>query len=229
MAISRSPYTVAQSFVYFVDVLLTRFLWCASVPNGLPLARSQGCIIVANHRSSVDPFFIQLSTRRVVHWLVAAEYFKKPGMGAFLRFCQAIPTNRSGRDTTATKLAIRLAQRGGVVGMFPEGKINRSTELMMRVRPGAVLIASKAGVPIVPCYIKGSPFGGSILSPFFTMARVIVQFGNPIYLEHYPGIETDREQQRKAMEDCVREIARLAHVEDFQPESASKDWLKATN
>ena len=59
---------------------------------------SQGAVIVCNHRSSVDPFFVQLITGRIVRWMVAAEYFRIPVVGGMLRFMQSIPTRRGVRN-----------------------------------------------------------------------------------------------------------------------------------
>src|SRR4030095_7574826 len=102
-----------------------------------------------------------------------------------LRTCELIPVNRRGVDTASTKLAIRLAEAGDLIGMLPEGRINRTEEFMLPVRPGEPLIALKARVPIVPCYIEGSPFAGAVWSPFFMTARVVVHFGQPLELTAY--------------------------------------------
>ena len=50
--------------------------------------------------------------------------------------------------------------------MLPEGRINTTDEFMLPVRPGAIVVALKAGAPIVPCYIEGAPYRGNPLEPF---------------------------------------------------------------
>jgi 1-acyl-sn-glycerol-3-phosphate acyltransferase len=94
-------------------------------------------VIVANHRSSVDPFFIQVVAPRAVHWMVAREYCEHWAFRWFLRTCEVIPVSRGGIDTAATKQAIRLARGGGLIGMLPEGRINMTEEFMLPARPGA--------------------------------------------------------------------------------------------
>ena len=160
----RSPYGLWQATVYFVTLLLTRVLWRTQVPP-FPLPLGQGAVIVCNHRTSVDPFFIQIVVNRYVRWMVAREYCEHPAFGWFLRATHAIPTNRRGNDTAATKLAIRSASQGDLIGMFPEGHINHTDEFMLPGRPGAILVALKARVPILPCYIEGAPYAGSVISP----------------------------------------------------------------
>ena len=173
--------------------------------------RHQGAILVANHRSSVDPCFIQLAAGDRVHWMVAGEYFKVPIVGALLRSFQCIPTNRGGVDTASTKQAIELAKRGAFVGMFPEGRINRTAEAWMAVRPGAALVALRAQVPLIPLWIEGARMGTSVISPFFMPSRIKVYLGKPDFwgIEQM-GLCDDRSDRQiadewiqRVLKDCV--------------------------
>ncbi len=140
---------------------------------------SGGAVLIANHRCSVDPFFIQLIGGRRVHWMVAGEYFKNFLFGPILRMFQAIPTNRGGVDTASTKRAIALAKSGRFVGMFPEGRINRSKSPLLSIRPGAAIVALRANVPLVPVWIEGAPVGWAVYSALFVPAKVRIIVGNP--------------------------------------------------
>jgi 1-acyl-sn-glycerol-3-phosphate acyltransferase len=222
-----SPYTPVQTCLLWTDMLLAKILWRADVPKGLPAGCEKGAVIVANHRSSVDPFFIQLVPGRRVHWMVAAEYFSTPVAGWFLRQTGAIPTRRAGVDTTATKTAIRLAQQGELVGMFPEGRINTTQDqFLLPVRPGAALVALRAKVPMLPCYIEGAPYDGlKPTSPFFMRARVKVRFGDPIDLSNHNDSGNERHLAKELTLRVMKEIARLAGRDDFEPQLAGKNWL----
>lgn len=222
----RSPYTVPQSMLYFVDVMLTRILWRAHVPRQLPIPIGHGAVLIANHRSSVDPCFVQLPAQRPVHWMVANDFVSHPLIGRYLKFVEAIPTRRSGIDVTSTKTAIRLARNGGVIGMFPEGRINRTEDFMLDVRPGAAMIALNAGVPLIPCYIEGSPYDGTPAGALLMPARVKLKLGKPIYLDSYAGRENDRDAQAEVTLQGVRAIADLAGRPDFEPRLAGKKWHK---
>jgi 1-acyl-sn-glycerol-3-phosphate acyltransferase len=158
--------------------------------------------------------------------MVAAEYFQWPVAGWFLRQTGAIPTRRGGVDTTATKAAIRLAQQGELVGMFPEGRINVGDELLLPVRPGAALVALRARVPMLPCYIEGSPYDGNkVTSPFFMRARVKLRFGAPIDLaEHYDS-GNERHLAKELTLRAMKEIARLAGRDDYEPQLAGRKWM----
>ena len=136
---------------------VNRLRWQTTVSGPLPIGPDQGAVIVCNHRSGIDPLLIQMATERVVHWMVAGEYFEYRIMASCFRSLGSIPVGRRGVDTAATKQAIRLAKEGKLVGLFPEGRINTATICCCPGRPGAALIALKAGVPVIPCYIEERP------------------------------------------------------------------------
>lgn len=176
-----SDYDFWESALYLPTYLMGRLLWRVHFTNAAPSELKSGALLVANHRSSVDPFFVQLAARRRVHWMVAREYVEHPVFGLILKAAQVIPTNRSGMDTAATKAAIRLTKAGRLVGMFPEGRLNHTREPMVSVRSGAAMVAERAGVPIVPLYIAGSPYRREVWSPLIMPARVAITFGQPIF------------------------------------------------
>lgn len=229
VALWRSPYTPWQSLWYFVNVLLTRILWRTQIPRQLPVPSDQGAIVVANHRSSVDPFFIQLAAGRVVHWMVAKEYFRIPIIGMFLRITQAIPTGRMGHDTAATRAAMRYAAAGDLVGIMPEGRINDTDQLFLPTRPGAARIALAAGVPVIPCYIEGVPYNGTPWGPLFMPARVRVTFGTPIDASSDGNRERKARLAQQLTLRFMSEMARLAGREDFHPQLAGRRWMPRQN
>jgi 1-acyl-sn-glycerol-3-phosphate acyltransferase len=194
-----SEYTWWERILYGPVYCLARILWRVEVVGvkSFVEAYPHGAVIVANHRCSLDPCFIQLAAGRRVHWMVAGEYFRHPIFGLFLQTVQAIPTNRSGADNAAMKMAIRLASQGRYIGMFPEGRINRTAKPLQSIRPGAALVAAKAGVPLLPCWIEGAPSGWAVWSGLFMPAHVRIRVGQPIPID--AAAETADESIVRAM------------------------------
>ncbi|MCH2123264.1 MAG: 1-acyl-sn-glycerol-3-phosphate acyltransferase [Pirellulaceae bacterium] len=220
----RTHYTFSLFTLILIVRCLTFWRWRNVSTSPFPLVPGQGAVIVANHRSSVDPYFIQLKLNRPVHWMVAREYCEHKIFGWFLRICEVISVGRGGIDTAAIKTAVRLASAGHLVGLFPEGRINMSEEPLLPARPGAALVALKAGVPIIPCFIEGAPYEGTALSPFFMSSRVGVHVGTPIHVDRYNFAE-DREQAlRSIMLDCLTQLGKLAGHADFVPQIAGRRW-----
>lgn len=224
LVVKSTRYTAWQTFFWLLAKFLTRFCWRTKIEGPFPISGEGNAVIICNHRSSVDPFFVQISIRRVVHWMVAREYVEHPVFGFFLRIAEVIPVNRGGVDTAATKAAMRIVADGGMVGMLPEGRINTSEEFMSAVRPGAIVVALRARAPVVPCYIQDAPYKGTAWSPFLMRARTRVRYGQPIDLSEYYGQEKDPEVVRLLLFRCVKAIAELAGRDDFQPQMAGRRW-----
>jgi len=218
----RSPYTPVQTLLYGLNYLIVRLVWRAEIRGHLLLPPGEGAVIVCNHRSPLDPSFIALVADRVVHWMVAREYVEHWAFGWFLRTCEVIPVNRGGIDTAATKLAIRYAREGGLVGIFPEGRLNVTDRLLLPGRAGAAMIALKARVPVVPCYVHGSPYDGTPWGCVLMPAKVRLKVGRPIDVSQYFGRENDRQAMVDLTKRILVEIAHLAGEVDFQPEFAGR-------
>ncbi len=226
----HSPYTFLQWCLYLTNTLFTRVLWRTETIGKLELPDHQGAVIVSNHRSGIDPLLIQLCTGdRIVHWLVAREYYEAIGISIVFRSLRSIPVNRGGIDTAATKTAIRYAQNGGLVGLFPEGRVNMTDELLLPGRPGAALIALRARVPVVPCYVENPPYDGTAMGSFFMAAKARVVMGRPIDLSAYYDREADRSVLQELTKTFLREIAQLAGVENFDARLAGRHWKPDAN
>ena len=181
-----SPVYALARILWRVEIVWSETGWEHSNPQPfnsrehlLAERLQEGALLVANHRCSLDPFFIQLISGKRVHWMVAGEYFRHRLFGPILRSYQAIPTNRGGVDTASTKRAIALARSGRFVGMFPEGRINRTYAPLLSIRPGAAIVAQRANVPLIPIWIQGAPRGWAVYSGLFMAAKVKIFVGCP--------------------------------------------------
>jgi 1-acyl-sn-glycerol-3-phosphate acyltransferase len=223
----RSPFTPIQSALYAFNYTITRVLWRAQIIGEFPIPPDKGAVIVCNHRCPLDPSFICISVPRVVHWMVAKEYCEQAAFRWLLGVCGAIPVSRGGVDTAATKASIRLVENGELVGVFPEGRINTTDEMLLPGRSGAAMIALKARAPLVPCFIQGSPYDGTTIGCLFMTASVRLKIGQPIDLSAY----FDRDDTREVLEEVtlrlLQEIAKLAGEPDFQPRLASRSRGRA--
>ena len=86
------------------------------------------------------------------------------------------------------------------------------------------MIALQAGVPILPCYIEGSPYHKTPWSPFLMITKSRVRFGRPIDTTPYLDRVDDREVHGELTLQAMKEIARLAGQPDFEPQLAGRHW-----
>jgi len=223
--VRRLPYTATQSAVWLGIYALARLLWRPRIHGRLPVARHQGAVLVSNHRGPVDPVFIQMTLGRIVHWMVAREYYEMASLGWLFRLGEMFPANRGGIDTASTRQAIRYCREGELVGMFPEGRINTTDDLLLPGRAGAAKVALAARVPVVPYYVSDTPYIEPFWKCLLVSAKARVKVGRPIDLSDYYGQENDREVLVALTRRFLTEIARLAGVEDYAPEVAEKSRL----
>ena len=67
----------------------------------------------------------------------------------------AIPVDRSKKDENAKKLAIEVLNNNGVIGIFPEGTRNKTKEILLPFKFGAVSMAKKTNATIIPFGLTG--------------------------------------------------------------------------
>jgi 1-acyl-sn-glycerol-3-phosphate acyltransferase len=94
--------------------------------------------------------------RRVVRFLVAAEVFRQPVNGWFLRRYRQIPIRRGRNDAGALDEAIATVRRGAVAAIAPEGAVNPAPGELQRIRNGIARIAIPTGAPVIPVGIWGT-------------------------------------------------------------------------
>jgi 1-acyl-sn-glycerol-3-phosphate acyltransferase len=133
-----------------------------------------GMIVVANHTSGVDPLLIQSACHFHIRWMMAADMMI-PELDWVLTSTNIIPVARDGRDSSSAREAIRHIRSGGVVGIFPEGRIVTHGE----IRPfhtGVGLIAAKTQAPVLLVWISGTPETDSMPRSFITPSHARVVF-----------------------------------------------------
>lgn len=146
--------------------------------------------------SGLDPLLLQAMSTRVIVWMMAKEYYEIKSLGWFFRMIEAIPVSRNGRDSSATRVALRALENGNVLGVFPEGRIETSRELLP-FQTGVAMLAIKTGVPIYPAYIDGSTRGKEMLPAFRSASHNSLRFGPEIVI---PRQDTSRETLEAATE-----------------------------
>lgn len=111
-------------------------------------------ILAGNHTHYFDCALIICATKRFVHYLAKAELMNGP-MKYFFKGFGIIPVNRRAKDISAMKSSIDALEADQVIGIFPEGTINRTDDVIMPFKFGAVKMASEAKADIVPFVITG--------------------------------------------------------------------------
>ena len=114
----------------------------------------EAVLICANHSGYSDPFLVAMAfgDKKQIHILAKAEVFKIPVISQILKKLGMISVERGTSDVKSIKTILRYLKDNEKVAMFPEGTRNRSDE-EAAAKVGAIKIAERAGVPIVPVFV----------------------------------------------------------------------------
>jgi 1-acyl-sn-glycerol-3-phosphate acyltransferase len=164
-------------------------------------------ILVCNHISGLDPLLIQSVSPRLIMWMMAREYYEVPALGWVFKSAETIPVDRSGRDLSATRAAMRALSAGRILGVFPEGKIEPTRDLLP-FQTGVAMMAIKTGVPIFPAYIDGTQRNKEMLPAFLIPNRTRLRFGPPIQLDPSASDHHALEQATERVFAGVAELKR---------------------
>lgn len=162
-----------------------------------------GLIVISNHTSGIDPTLIQSVCRFEVRWMMAAD-MRHPAGEALWQWMRIIfvergrvtgdaragaPTEAS-PDTGAAGLreAIRHVEGGGVLGIFPEGAIERPARTLKPFQPGIGLIIRKTKAPVLPVIIEGTAYADTAWGSIFRMSRARVRF---MPVQRFEGMRPD--------------------------------------
>lgn len=155
------------------------------------IPKKSGAILAGNHKSNLDCFIVILSTRRCVHFLAKAELFKLSFFNWFFSNSGLIPVYRNGKDKKALETAVEHLKRNELIGVFPEGRLNKnSRNALLPFKIGAVKMAKETGCPIIPFAIKGRYI------PFVRSIEIV--FGKPYFVE-----ENNLEEANNILEEKV--------------------------
>lgn len=159
--------------------------WCAGVRVTVSgqghLRTGTPYIFAANHQSQFDIFALQGYLGFDFRWLAKKELFAIPVFGAGMRAAGYISVDRS-RGRRALESLNEAAQKikaGTSVIIFPEG--TRSVDgILQPFKSGAMVLAIKAGVPIVPVAILGTHDVLPKCKLLSQPGRVEIRIGSPI-------------------------------------------------
>ena len=122
---------------------------------------------------------VMIVTRRVIHYMAKKEYFDG-NFAWFFKLAGCISVNRKIHDEEAKRRALEILNKGGAVGIFPEGTRNKTigTDEEVDLLPfkfGAVSLAQKSNSVIVPFGISGEYTGRH--------GNLVCRIGKPFSIE----------------------------------------------
>ena len=157
-------FTIVPEFLMrFLSWLLVRTLYRLRARGIDHLPEDGAALVVCNHVSYMDALILAASIPRPVRFVMYYRIFNIPVMRWIFRTARAIPIAGAREDPALMERAFdeidaTLAD-GGIVGIFPEGRLTTDGEIA-EFRSGVERILARAAdagrpVPVVPMALRG--------------------------------------------------------------------------
>lgn len=156
--------TLPKALVRLIFIILTRTLYKLRVVNFEHLPKEGPMLLVANHVSLMDAFFVMASVDRPVRFIMNEYYYNKWYIRPIAKLLEAIPLS----SVASLKVLLQGMREAGnaldngeVVCIFPEGQITHTGKILPFKR-GIEVILKGRDCPVVPIHLDN--VWGSIFS-----------------------------------------------------------------
>lgn len=149
-----------MNFVRLIGLAVVRSLYHVRALGAEHVPASGGVLLLPNHVSFADAFFLSAASPRPVRFLIDEGFYRRWWVGGIARLFGSVPISRGSTRAAIQQVGEALAA-GHVVCVFPEGRLTR-TGFVNEIKRGYELMAKKGNAVIVPAYMDG--VWGSIFS-----------------------------------------------------------------
>lgn len=174
-------------------------------------------IIVANHPTTTDPFFVASLASHQVFILIHELLFKVPVLGEYLRRSGHIPVVAGNGKAALDEALVRLA-KGDTIIVFPEGVLSPVEGGFCEPRTVAARLALMSGAPVIPVgihlpmervrFIESVVEGKIEIGRWYTHGPYNMTIGRPLL---FRGNVENHAYVRQVSKAIMHHIIEMAH------------------
>lgn len=148
-------------------------------------------LYVGNHRSFFDIVLTYVRVPRPTGYVAKKEMEKVPLLSVWMKnlHCLFLDRDNIKEGLKTILLGVEKAKSGISICIFPEGTRNRVADTFLPFHEGSFKIAEKADIPVIPMTINNSAAVFEEHFPKIRRAKVIIEYGKPIYIKDLPREE----------------------------------------
>ena len=166
------------------------------------LPKDKGYILCANHISIADMFAIAVPVKCQIRYMAKGELFKFAPLKWLFTALGSFAVKRGQGDTGAIDKACDIIEKGGVLGIFPEGTRSKTGQ-PGKAKSGIALIAMRTKADILPISIKYST------GTFKLFCKATVRVGELIPYTPPAEDESQRASIRRISSEVMDKIINL--------------------
>lgn len=181
-------YKCVRPILYvFIKLYRPTYIGLENIP------KDKSFILVGNHTSYLDPILVASLTKECVHFFAKDSLYKGIKKPLF-KALGIIPVNRKIKDKNALNQGIKFLNDNKVIGIFPEGTINKTSEKIMKFKYGAIKMSKETGKLIVPFAINGKYK--------FLRKNVSITISKPYFIKD--ELEIENEKLMKIVKNMIK-------------------------
>ncbi len=146
-----------------------------ATPSASPVPPPRGLVVICNHTAGLDPLLIQSVCPFYIRWMMATEMRVK-ALEPLWRWLEIIFVGADGARSGASELAalkdvLRDLKAGGVIGIFPEGRLERPAQVIHPFQPGVGVLIARSGAEVLPMVVSGTAYCPHAWGSFYRPGR----------------------------------------------------------
>ena len=191
--------TLCSIIIRPICFVLAKIIYRVKIVGIENVPKDKACIICGNHVHAMDAPVLLASTSRKINFMAKQELWKNGAFKFIAWIFNVFPVARVKKDTEAIKTSLKILNSNQILGMYPEGT-RKGLERGIKPKNGAVNLAIRAGVPIIPFGVCGE------FKPF---KKVVYNFGKPIDFSNYKDNAKDKEEVDMLTNEVMAKVIEL--------------------
>ncbi len=163
------------------------------------IEKGKGALICANHVHAFDSAVIILHNKRKINVLAKESLYKNWFVKWLADIFGVYPVKMQSKSMESMKISLKLLKNNELLLIFPEGTRNGMAK-GVKPKEGAVKLAIKANVPIIPIGVQGN---------FKFFRKIKLNIGKPITYNVSKEDSNNKEVLEKLTQELMDEIVRL--------------------
>lgn len=202
-------------FSYWVCITIAKKFWKIKIFGKGNVPPTGPVIMICNHTSIFDVFYLGLALPRMGFFLAKAELFRIPVIRWCVQGYGAVPVRRGLASRDVVKGIDKVLNAGKCFIIYPEGTRSKTGLLSAHYHLGAAMFAHRHKVEIIPVGITGAfeilPFGAK----WPKRGDLTVRVGKPVIWDK--TAKGSKELFENITTEGMRQVAMLCNQPFVQP------------
>ena len=126
-----------------ISNIIIDIVYKPKIYNKQLIPKKDAIIFAGNHLTDMDQIVVIRATKRTVRFLTKKELYHGL-LGLVLKLYDTIPVDRNNKDNNrAMEISEKALQNGDAINIFPEGTKNKTNDILLPFKYGAVSLAKK--------------------------------------------------------------------------------------